>query len=113
MPITLLLNAVSENNIFLGAIAENYVAQSLKANGITLRYWKNDNTSELEFAIQDSNKVIPVEVKKGTKVRAISMNTFIQQYGCSIAYRISSKNFGLENNIKSIPLYAVFCITSD
>ena len=113
MPITLLLNAVSENNIFLGAIAENYVAQSLKANGITLRYWKNDNTSELEFAVQDSNKVIPVEVKKGTKVRAISMNTFIQQYGCSIAYRISSKNFGLENNIKSIPLYAVFCITSD
>ena len=24
--------------------------------------------------------------------------------------RISTKNFGLENNIKSVPLYAVFCI---
>ena len=27
--------------------------------------------------------------------------------------RISSKNFGYENNIKSVPLYAVFCINSE
>ena len=54
--------------------------------------------------------VIPVEVKKGTKVKAISMNTFVQEYKSPIAYRISSKNFGFDNGIKSIPLYAAFCI---
>ena len=54
--------------------------------------------------------VIPVEVKKGTKVKAISMKTFVQEYKSPIAYRISSKNFGFGNGIKPIPLYAAFCI---
>ena len=110
MPIPMLLNAVETDNTFLGAVAENYVAQTLRANGIDLRYWKNDNTAELEFVIQDGMSVIPVEVKKGTKVKAISMNTFVQEYKSPIAYRISSKNFGFGNGIKSIPLYAAFCI---
>ena len=110
MPIPMLLNAVETDNTFLGAVAENYVAQALRANGIDLRYWKNDNTAELEFVIQDGMSVIPVEVMKGTKVNAISMNTFVQEYKSPIAYRISSKNFGLGNGIKSIPLYAVFYI---
>ena len=110
MPIPMLLNAVETDNTFLGAVAENYVAQTLMANGIDLRYWKNDNTAELEFVIQDGMSVIPVEVKKGTKVKAISMNTFVQEYKSSTAYRISSKNFGLGNGIKAIPLYAAFCI---
>ncbi|MGM9734862.1 MAG: ATP-binding protein [Candidatus Cryptobacteroides sp.] len=113
MPIQMLLNAVEADNTFLGAFAENYVAQSLKANGFELRYWKNDNTAELEFVIQDGMSVIPVEVKKGTKVKAISMNTFIKGYNCSTAYRISSKNYGFANGIKSIPVYSVFCITAN
>ena len=110
MPVQLLLNAVETDNTFLGSVVENYVGQALKSNGLELRYWKNDNTAELEFVIQDELDVIPVEVKKGTRVKAISMNTFVQSYQSKIAYRISSKNFGVGNNIKSIPLYAVFCI---
>lgn len=113
MPIPMLLNAVETDNTFLGAVAENYVAQTLRANGIDLRYWKNDNTAELEFVIQDGMSVIPVEVKKGTKVKAISMKTFVQEYKSQIAYRISSKNFGFGNGIKSIPLYAAFCIEAE
>lgn len=110
MPVPMLLNASSVDNTFLGAVTENYVGQALKTNGIDLRYWKNENTAELEFVIQDDTDVIPVEVKKGTKVKAISMNTFVKEYNSSIAYRISSRNFGFANGIKSIPLYAVFCI---
>ena len=113
MPIQLLLNAVDTDNTFLGAVAENYVGQALKSNGVELRYWKNDNTAELEFVVQKNMDVIPVEVKKGTKVKAISMNTFIKDYQSNIAYRISGKNFGVGNDIKSIPLYAVFCIDSE
>ena len=113
MPIAMLLNATEVDNTFLGAFTENYVAQALRANGIGLRYWKNDNTAELEYVIQDGSDVIPVEVKKGTKVKAISMNTFMQAYNCKKAYRISGKNFGLVNSIKSIPLYAVFCIEAE
>ena len=34
----------------------------------------------------------------------------MKKYNPEYAVKISSKNFGFENNIKSIPLYAVFCI---
>ncbi len=33
-----------------------------------------------------------------------------EAYNCSFAYRISGKNFGFANEIKSVPLYAAFCI---
>lgn len=111
MPAQMLLNSIETDNTFLGSVAENYVAQALSANGITLRYWKNNNTQEVEYIIQDGMHVIPVEVKKGRKVDAISLNNFKKTYNCPFAYRISGKNFGFVNEIKSVPLYAVFCIS--
>ena len=110
MPAQMLLNSIETENTFLGSVAENYVGQALAANGITLRNWKNDNTQEVEYILQDGMNVIPVEVKKGKKVDAISMNNFKKTYKCPFAYRISGKNFGFANEIKSVPLYAVFCI---
>ena len=53
---------------------------------------------------------MPIQMLLNAVVRAISMNTFVQEYKSPIAYRISSKNVGLGNGIKSIPLYAAFCI---
>ena len=53
---------------------------------------------------------MPIQMLLNAVVKAISMNTFVQEYKSPIAYRISSKNFGLGNEIKSIPLYAAFCI---
>ena len=110
MPVQILLNSIETDNTILGSVAENYVGQALAANGIPLRYWKNDNTQEIEYVLQDGINIIPVEVKKGRKVNAISMNNFKKTYNCPFAYRISGKNFGFANEIKSIPLYAVFCI---
>jgi hypothetical protein len=110
IPAQLLLNSIETDNTFLGSVAENYVGQALVSNNITLRYWKNDNTQEVEYVLQDGINVIPVEVKKGRKVDAISMNNFKKTYNCPFAYRISGKNYGLANGIKAVPLYAVFCI---
>ena len=113
MPVQMLLSAIETDNTFLGSVAENYVGQALAANGIALRYWKNDNTQEVEFILQDGMNVIPVEVKKGKKVDAISLNNFKKTYNCPFAYRISGKNFGFANGIKAVPLYAVFCIEAN
>ena len=105
-----ILSQVEEDNGFLGVLGENYVAQALVANRFPLYYWKNDNTAELDFVLQLNGQVIPVEVKKGNRTKSISMNMFMKKYNCRYAIRISKKNFGFENNIKSVPLYAVFCI---
>ena len=54
-------------------------------------------------------KLIPVEVKSGDNVRSDSLSDYIRLFRPAWSIRISDKNFGFENNIKSIPLYATFC----
>ena len=105
-----ILSPLETGPSFIGAIAENYVAQSFAANRIPLFYWKNDNTAEVDFVIQREMDIIPVEVKAGIRVRSKSLGIFIETYNCPYSIRISKKNFGFENGIKSVPLYAVFCI---
>ena len=105
-----ILSPLETINFFIGAIAENYVAQAFATNHIPLLYWKNDNTAEVDFVIQKGMDVIPVEVKSGIRVRSKSLGIFLEKYNSSYGIRISKKNFGFENHIKSVPLYAVFCI---
>lgn len=97
-------------NTFLGAISENYVAQALWANGCDLYYWTSNGIAELDFVLQSGNDIIPIEVKTGTRTRSRSLNLFTEKYKPAYAIRVSSKNFGFENGIKSVPLYAVFCV---
>jgi predicted AAA+ superfamily ATPase len=112
LPAELLVAENNEGNTFMGSVTENYVAQVFTANKIPLFYWKNDNTAEVDFVLQKGVEVIPVEVKRGVNTRSKSMNIFAKQYRCPYSIRISQKNFGFENGIKSVPLYAVFCINS-
>lgn len=96
---------------FKGALAENYVMQALVVNGFEPYYWESAGKAELDFVVQDAQgNIVPVEVKSAANVRARSLSVFVSR--CSPAYsiRISAKNFGFENGIKSIPLYGVFCI---
>lgn len=99
-----------EGNIFMGAVTENYVAQQLAANGYDLYYWESSNTAELDFVLQKENHVMAIEVKKGEHVRSRSLNLFIGAYKPSSAIRLSLKNFGEKDGLKSVPLYAAFCI---
>ena len=105
-----ILSPIETNNSFIGAIAENYVAQAFSANLTPLLYWKNDNTAEIDFVIQKTTDVIPVEVKAGIRVNSKSLGIFMEKYKSLYGIRISKKNFGFENRIKSVPLYAVFCV---
>jgi len=98
------------NNPFLGAITENYVAAALHANGYALHYWESESIAEVDFVIVHDDKLIPVEVKANEHVRSRSLSVYIQKYKPQYAIRISAKNFGFENGIRSIPLYAIFCL---
>lgn len=105
-----ILSQMEEDNGFLGVMSENYVAQALTCNSFPLFYWKNENTAELDFVLQIDGQVIPLEVKKGLRTKSVSMTLFVKKYNCPYSIRISGKNFGYENQIKAIPLYAVFCL---
>ena len=95
---------------YKGIIAENYVATQLVANNIPLIYWESGNKAEVDFILYNDNGIIPIEVKANDNVSSQSLNIYIKRYNPKYAIRISTKNFGYSNNIKSIPLYATFLI---
>lgn len=96
---------------FRGALTENYVCSALAMNNYTSYYFEKNQTLEIDFIIQDKEgNIIPVEVKSGEHVRATSLNNYIKRYSPKYSIKISGKNFGFENGIKSVPLYAVFCM---
>lgn len=105
-------------SIYKGAIVENYVATNLISFNKPLYYFskrkdqqdKNKEAMEIDFLIDTKNGIIPIEVKAGKKVKALSLDKYIKDYNPKYAIRISARNFGFNKNIKSIPLYAVFCI---
>ena len=98
-------------NDFKGALAENYVCNSLIMGGIKPYYWESNGTAEVDFVVQDKQgNIIPIEVKSGSHTRAKSLNVFRNLYKVPYSVRISTKNFGYENNIKCIPLYSAFCL---
>lgn len=93
-----------------GAIAENYVAQVFRTNEISLYYWKSNNMAEIDFLLYNEDGIIPVEVKANDNTKSKSLNVYIEKYKPKYSIRLSTKNFGYNNKIKSIPLYAAFLI---
>ena len=64
----------------------------------------------VDFVLRINNDIIPMEVKSNINNKSKSLNVYIDKYKPPSSIRISQRNFGFENNIKSISLYAVFCI---
>ena len=96
--------------MYKGAITENYIAQELSAKGDSLYYWTFGRNAEIDFILYNDDGLIPIEVKSGNIVKSTSLNTYVREIKPKYSIRVSTKNFGFSNNIKSIPLYAVFCI---
>ena len=97
-----------------GALTENFVMNSLISNQFQPYYWESQGKAEVDFVVQmNDGKVIPIEVKSSENVRSKSLKQFINKYKPAYSVRVSTKNFGFENGIKSIPLYAFHCLTTD
>jgi predicted AAA+ superfamily ATPase len=111
---TLVQGILGDDNLapdFVGALAENYVATALKSSGYDINYWTSADTAEIDFIITDkSGKIVPIEVKAGKNTKSRSLAVYKQQNKPAYSIRVSGKNFGFENDVKSVPLYAVFCV---
>lgn len=95
---------------YKGAIVENYISQELKSKSKSLYYWTYGKNAEVDFLLYNNDGIIPIEVKSGSNIKSTSLNIYIKENKPKYAIRISAKNFGFNNGIKSIPLYATFCI---
>jgi len=99
-----------KQSIFKGAIIENYVAQALCSNGYPIHYWESQSIAEVDFVVNINGLPIPIEVKSSINVKSRSLSVYVAKYKPAYSIRVSSRNFGLENNIKAVPLYAAFMI---
>ena len=98
-------------NTLSGVFYENYAACELAAKEIPLFYWTGKQTHEFEFVLYSKGKIYPVDVKKKNGNLG-SLEEFRSYNGKCTAIKISSNNFGFntENDILTIPHYAVFCL---
>lgn len=109
MPENIMRDELSD--VYKGALAENYVAQTLKVNHNDLFYWASDSPeAEVDFLMQIEGKIVPIEVKYDVNVHARSLKHFVSMYHPDTVIKLSARNFGTDGNLLSIPLYAAFCI---
>ncbi len=95
---------------FKGGLAENFVYAQLAANGHRAWYWESDRGAEVDFVTELNGQIIPVEVKSADNMQAKSLKQYIAVHRPAYAIKLSAKNFGFENGIRTVPLYAAWCV---
>ena len=106
----ILSNELSVNE---GMIMENFVAQTLIANGYDLFFYKCDdrdnreNNMEIDFIIVQDEKLNPIEVKSGLYKKHTSIDRFKKKFNKKVGtrYILHTKDLKVEGDIVYLPLY--------
>jgi uncharacterized protein len=98
---------------FKGAITEQFVLQQLLTmKDLAIHYWSSERSSgEIDFLVQYSGYIIPIEVKAEENLQAKSLRLFCQKYSPSLAIRTSMSDYRKEDWMINLPLYAISKIT--
>jgi len=116
---SILLDKVSINE---GMLAENAVAQALKANGHKLFFYSKsktvrenhktgesviENATEIDFLITRDGKVCPVEVKSSRYNRHSSLDRFRKKFGKRIGtpFIVCTEDLKVEDGVVFVPIY--------
>ena len=79
-------------------------------------YWSSDVTpTEIDFVVQQQERIVPIEVKAEENVKARSMKTYIDGHpdACLKGLRISMKGYVKQEWMKNIPLYGISACFKD
>jgi len=94
---------------FKGALTEQYVLQQLVSQKEgSIYYWSPETLrAEIDFLVQISGHVVPVEVKAAENLQAKSLKAYCQKYQPKMAIRTSMSDFRTEEWMTNLPLYAI------
>lgn len=95
---------------FKGAITEQFVLQELLTQeSVSVFYWSAETaTAEINFVIQKSGQIIPIEVKARENLKAKNLRVFCDKYKPNTAIRTSLSHYREEDWLLNIPLYAAY-----
>ena len=93
---------------YKGFLAENYVAQELTSSGIAELYSWKGRTSEIEFLVPVQGRIIPVEMKSGSRVdRAKSLAVYREKYHPELTVVVSARAERVSGSRRNLPLYKI------
>ncbi|HAJ78507.1 MAG TPA: ATP-binding protein [Fibrobacteres bacterium] len=78
-------------------------------------YWhreQRDSNAEVDYVIQSGEKILPIEVKSGSRGRMQSLRIFMEERGLDLGVRVSEENFSRYGKITVLPLYAAGSLVS-
>ena len=111
------MNKLSSDSILLGndifstyrgAMTEQYVCQQLMGGVDLVYYWSADNSrGEIDFLIQNGERIVPIEVKAEENLKAKSLSAFVTRYPSLHAVRLSMSDYREQDWMTNMPLYAV------
>lgn len=97
-------------DINLGSILENVMAQQLKANGFSLRYFDSNKYGEVDFVVQNGLKTRLVEIKSGSdykKHKALDNVRAVGEWEFESSTVFCKGNIETENGIDYMPWYMI------
>ncbi len=97
---------------FKGALTEQYVLQQLKTNpSLSIYYWSAENSrGEIDFLLQQEDRILPVEVKAEENLQAKSLRTFVERNPGLQGIRLSMSPYREQDWLVNYPLYSVQAI---
>lgn len=103
---------VQDNQLFKefkGALTEQYVLQQLiTLKDIDTYYWTNDRgNAEIDFLIDTGEKVVPIEVKAETNLKAKSLKSYYEKFNPTISVRTAMLDYKREDWLINIPLWGI------
>ena len=98
-----------------GAMAEIFVGLELMKNAspyhpFSLYFWqreKRQSSAQVDFLVQQGEKIVPIEVKAGRQGAMQSLHLFMQEKKIGRGIRTSLENFARYDDIEVCPMYAV------
>lgn len=92
-----------------GAFIKNFVASELISSGYdNLYYWVSKSAAEVDFIVQNGDKIFPLEVKSGLNRNKKSLISYNQKYHPELLFRCSPRNFTRDGDFINLPVYAAF-----
>jgi len=104
----ILLEQLGPFEEFKGALSEQYVCQELIAQcKVKPYYWTASHANaEIDFIVQATNGIIPLEVKASINLKAKSLKSYRDKFNPALSLRLSMCDYEINKQLINFPLYA-------
>lgn len=105
LPPEVILNGNANYTEFRGALTENAILQALMPqNDVPPYYWSSENRAEVDFIIQRSEDIIPIEVKSETRISGRSLSVYNEKFSPRLRIRFTMNNLKENDGLLSCPI---------